>query len=149
MEVKITKKVRVVTVAILVCTLLVAISIPALSQDPSVEDLVNLFISDPTTAMDQLLTLATTDPETVALVLGQVAEKTVELRETDPIRASILENDILLTCVSLVDVDPHAAALAVNTVKDHVPDIGQKAEDMCVAAGLEESYLRAASPVRP
>jgi len=100
-------------------------------------------------AMDKLVDLAKTNPDAVALVLAGVAERVVDLRAADPSLAASLEDALRLTCVALMDVDPSAAALCVVTIKDRVPDIGERVEQVLVAAGLEERYLRAASPVRP
>jgi len=98
-----------------------------------------LFVSDPVAAMDQLVELAATNPEAVALVLAQVAE-----------RAPELEDAIMLTCLEMIDKNLFsAAALAIATIKDRAPDIGDRIEKVAVAYGLEENYLRAASPVRP
>jgi len=132
------KKARIITVAILVCVLLTALTVPVLSEEVNIEALIELFISDPSAGIDQLLDLATTNPEAVALVLAGVAE-----------RAPNLVDQIQLTCIALMDVDPAAAALAVVTIKDRVPEIGERVEMVAVAAGLERSYLRAASPVAP
>jgi len=132
------KKVRVITVAVLVGVLLTALTVPALTQEVDIEALTSLFISDPAAGMAQLLELAKTNPEAVALVLAGVAE-----------RAPDLETAIQLTCILLIEVDPSAAALAIVTIKDRVPDMGERIERVVVAAGLEEDYLRAASPVAP
>ena len=132
------KKVRVITVAVLVGVLLTALTVPALTQEVDIEALTSLFISDRAAGMAQLLELAKTNPEAVALVLAGVAE-----------RAPHLEHAIQLTCILLIEVDPSAAALAVVTIKDRVPDMGERIEKVVVAAGLEEDYLKAASPVAP
>jgi len=132
------KKVRVITVAVLVGVLLTALTVPALTQEVDIGALTSLFISDPAAGMAQLLELAKTNPEAVALVLAALAEL-----------APHLEHAIQLTCILLIDVDPSAAALAIVTIKDRVPDMGERIERVVVAAGLEEDYLRAASPVAP
>ena len=143
------KKIRVITLAILVCISLTALTVPALTQQVNVQALIELFISSPVAAMDQLLELAKTDPQSVALVLAGVAERAYALRATNPDLAASLEDSVALTCVHLLDVDPSAAALAVVTIKDKVPEVGEWVERVTVAAGLERSYLVAASPVRP
>jgi len=121
----------------LVCVLVVVLSTPSFAVDT--EALISLFISDPVAAMDQLVELAATNPEAVALVLAQVAE-----------RAPELEDAIMLTCLEMIDKNLFsAAALAIATIKDRAPDIGDRIEKVAVAYGLEENYLRAASPVRP
>ena len=143
------KKVKVVIVAMLVALLLTVITVPILAQEVNIQDLVELFISDPAAAMDQLLELAKTNPQAVALVLGEVAARSVKLRATNPDLAASLESAIEITCTTLVDTNPAAAALAVVTIKDKAPDVGEAVEKVVVAYGLEESYLAAASPVRP
>jgi len=114
-----------------------------------IEGLVTLFISDPARGMEKVLKLVKTNSQAVALVLAEVAERAVELRAEDPELAIQLENYILFTCMYLIDVDPSAAALAVVTIKERAPDIGRRIETVVVAQGLEQRYLRAASPVHP
>jgi len=129
---------------------LISLVAPALSQEEiDINALIEEFVGSPMAAMDKLVDLAKTNPDAVALVLAGVAEKVVDLRAADPGLAASLEDALRLTCVALMDVSPSAAALVVVTIKDRVPDIGERVEQVLVAAGLEERYLRAASPVRP
>ena len=141
------KKKRAMAVAAIVCILTIAVALPVLAVD--IESLVDLFVTDISTGMAQISALAATDPDAVALVLAGVAERIAELQATDPGRASSLEGALQLCCIDLIDDYPECAALVVATVKDRVPDIGERFEAVVVASGLEEDYLRAASPVRP
>ena len=59
----------------LVCILLTALTIPALTQEVDVEALIELYISDPVAGTAQLIELVKTNPEAVALVLAGVAER--------------------------------------------------------------------------
>ena len=141
------KKKRVMAVAAIVCILTVAVALPVLAVD--IESLIDLFVTDISAGMAQISALAATDPDAVALVLAGVAERIAELQATDPGQASALEAALQLCCIDLIDNYPECVASVVVTVKDRVPDIGERFEAVVVASGLEEDYLRAASPVRP
>jgi len=141
------KKARIVVLLVGVCILMTALAAPVFAAD--VQSLIEEFISNPVAGAEHMIALAQEDPETAALVLAGVAERSVEIRRTDPTLADLLENEIALVCIELVDIDPHASAVIINTIKDRVPEIGERIEGMATGAGLEESYLRAASPVRP
>ncbi len=141
------RKTRMVVLLVGVCILTAALAAPVFAAD--VQALIEEFISDPVAGIDQMIALAQEDPETAALVLAGVAERSVEIRRTDPTLADSLESGIGLVCIGLVHIDPYASALIVNTVKDRVPEIGERVEKIVVAVGLEEQYLRAASPVSP
>jgi len=130
------RKKKVVILLGLVCALAAILATSAFAVD--IEALIDLFISNPEAGTAKLVELAKTDPESVALVLAGVAERAPELADS-----------IMLTCLELVDTEPSAAALVINTIKDRAPEIGERIEMIAVAYGLEESYLRAASPVRP
>ncbi len=133
------KKVKAIGILVLICILFTALASFSFAQEEvNIENLIQLFVENPSAAINMLLDLAKTNPQAVALVLAGVAE-----------RAPELEGQIKLACIALIDVDPAVAALCVATIKDRVPELGQRVEDIVVAAGLEESYLRAASPVRP
>jgi len=130
------RKKKVVILLGLVCALAVILATSAFAVD--IEALIDLFITNPEAGTAELVELAKTDPESVALVLAGVAERAPELADS-----------IMFTCLELVDTEPSAAALVINTIKDRAPEIGERIEMIAVAAGLEEDYLRAASPVRP
>ena len=140
------KKAHFTILVALICVLITVITIPALAVD--IEALINLYISDPTTATYQLLDLIETDPDAVALVLAGVAERIAGLEPTDPDRATLVGR-IQGFCIALIDTNPTLTARIAATIKEEVPEIGEGIEQALVGAGLEESYLRAASPVRP
>jgi len=141
------RKTRVIVLLVSVCILMVALAVPLFAAD--VQSLIDEFISDPAAGVDKMVELAKEDPATVALVLAGVAERADEIKVTDPTLANLLENDITLVVLTLMSTDPHSAAVIINTVKERIPEIGERIESIVVASGLEESYLRAASPVRP
>jgi len=132
------KKRKIVVIGLVISLVFTLFALSVLGEEVDIEALINLFISNPSAAIDQLLDLAETNPEAVALVLAGVAE-----------RRPALVDQIQLTCILLIDVDPATAALCVVTIKEKAPEIGERVERVVVAAGLEESYLKAASPVRP
>ncbi len=140
------KKVRVITVAVLVGVLLTALTVPALTQETDTEALIELFISDPIEGANKILELAATDPGAAALVLAGIAERIAELRATDPDRADILEGSLIGTCIELIDTSPFTVALAIRLMQDRGLDIGDRIEAIVIALGLEEEYLLAASP---
>jgi len=142
------RKIHVFILVILASLLLTSLTAPVFSQDIW-EAWVDLFISSPEAGIEQILDLAAEDPEMAALILARVAERMEELKVSDPALAERCENAVVLTCVKLIDVSPTAAALAVAAIKESAPEIGERVEAEVVAAGLEEDYLRAASPVRP
>jgi len=143
------KKVRVITVAVLVGVLLTALTVPALSQVTDTEALIELFISDPIAGANKVLELAATDPEAAALILAGVAERIAELRATDPDRADVLEGSLIGTCIELIDTQPLVLVLAISLMKDKDLDIGDKIETIATGLGLEYEYLLAASPIAP
>ena len=143
------KKVRVITVAVLVGVLLTALTVPALTQEIDTEALIELFISDPIEGANRVLELAATDPGAAALVLAGVAERIAELRATDPDRADVLESALICTCISLIDTSPLAVALAIRLMQDRDLDIGDRIEMIVIALGLESEYLLAATPIAP
>ena len=132
------KKRKIVVIGLVISLVFTLFALSVLGEEVDIEALINLFISNPSAAIDQLLDLAETNPEAVALVLAGVAE-----------RRPALVDQIQLTCILLIDVDPATAALCVVTIKEKAPEVGERVERVVVAAGLEESYLQAASPVRP
>ena len=131
------KKRKIVVIGLVISLVFTLFALSVLGEEVDIEALINLFISNPSAAIDQLLDLAETNPEAVALVLAGVAE-----------RRPALVDQIQLTCILLIDVDPATAALCVVTIKEKAPEVGERVERVVVAAGLEESYLKAASPVR-
>jgi len=131
------KKRKIVVIGLVISLVFTLFALSVLGEEVDIEALINLFISNPSAAIDQLLDLAETNPEAVALVLAGVAE-----------RRPALVDQIQLTCILLIDVDPATAALCVVTIKEKAPEVGERVERVVVAAGLEESYLQAASPVR-
>ncbi len=143
------KKVRVITVAMLVGVLLTALTVPALTQEIDTEALIELFISDPVEGANRVLELAATDPGAAALVLAGVAQRIAELRATDPDRADVLEGSLVGTCIELIDTSPFAVALAIRLMQDRDLDIGDRIEAIATALGLEEEYLLAATPIAP
>jgi len=142
------RKTHVFILVILASLLLIALAAPVFSQDIW-DAWVDLFISSPEAGIEQILDLAAEDPEMAALILARVAERMEELKVSDPALAERCENCVCCCCVKLINVSPTAAALAVATIKEYAPEIGERAEQEVIAAGLEQSYLRAASPVRP
>lgn len=143
------KKVRVITVAVLVGVLLTALTLPALTQDIDTEALIELFISDPVEAANKILELAATDPGAAAFVLAGIAERIAELRATDPDRADVLEGSLIGTCIELIDTQPLVLVLAIRLMQDRGLDIGDKIEMIATGLGLESEYLLAASPIAP
>ena len=131
------KKRKIVVIGLVISLVFTLFALSVLGEEVDIEALINLFISNPSAAIDQLLDLAETNPEAVALVLAGVAE-----------RRPALVDQIQLTCILLIDVDPATAALCVVTIKEKASEVGERVERVVVAAGLEESYLQAASPVR-
>ena len=143
------KRMRVMTVAVLLGVLLTTLTVPALTQEMDTEALIELFISDPVAAANKLLELADTDPGAAALVLAGVAERIAELRATDPDRADVLEGSLISVCIELIDTQPLVVVLAISLMQDKDLDIGDKIEMIATALGLETEYLLAASPIAP
>jgi hypothetical protein len=49
----------------------------------------------------------------------------------------------------MIETTPGVAAVVVQSVTQVAPEIGESLEEEATAAGLEEDYLLAASPIMP
>ena len=150
-----------------------------LTEEEQIERLIATFASDPELGMEQLEDLAEENPglavlaiielarenaETAVVAIVRLAEINpvvaarglvtiaricIELSETQPRLAAILKAVLIEVIVKMVDIAPGVAAVVVQSIKQAAPELGASLEEEAVAAGLEEDYLLAASPIMP
>jgi len=92
-------------------------------------------------------------PEGVLITVVDLSRTQLEVALRALIRIAEIESALhrILTLipVEMIEYNPGAAAVAVESIKRVDPEIGRLLEEEVVAAGLERSYLLAASPIMP
>lgn len=119
------------------------------NPDLAVLAIVELAKEIPETVVMVITSLAEINPEVVARGLVTIASICVELSETQPKLAATLKAVLIESIVQMVDIAPGIVAVVVQSVTQVAPELGESLEEEAVAAGLEEDYLLAASPIMP
>ncbi len=117
------------------------------NPDLAVLAIVELAKEIPETVVMVIIRLAEINPEVVARGLVTIASICVELSETQPKLAATLKAVLIESIVQMVDIAPGIVAVVVQSVTQVAPELGESLEEEAVAAGLEEDYLLAASPI--
>jgi len=104
---------------------------------------------DPENAVMAIVNLAETNPEVTVRALMAIAEASEKLAETQPGLAATLYAVLSESITQMIETAPDVAAVAVQSIKQVAPEIGDSLEEETVAAGLESDYLLAASPIMP
>ena len=95
-------------------------------------------ITTPEVVVMTVKDLSRTQPEVAVRSLIRIAEIKAALH------AMLTESVVLM-----IEDTPDVAAVAVQSIKQVAPENGRLVEEDAVAAGLERSYLLAASPIMP
>ncbi len=103
----------------------------------------------PEKAVMAIISLAEINPEVAARGLVVIASICAELSETQPKLAAILKAVLTESIIQMVETAPGVVALVVQSIKQITPELGESLEEEATAAGLEEDYLLAASPIMP
>ena len=107
----------------------------------------------PEKAVMAIMNLAEINPKVAAGGLVAIGELSIELAETQPELAAILKAVLSQSITGLVESGTGrgagVAAVVVQSCKEIDPGLGESLEEEAVAAGLERSYLLAASPIMP
>jgi len=115
--------------------------------------LVGLAQEIPEKAVMAIINLAEINPSVTARGLVTIGELSTELAETQPKLAAILKAILSQSIVGMVESGTGrgagVAAVVVQSCKQFNPELGESLEEEAVAAGLERSYLLAASPIMP
>jgi len=92
-------------------------------------------------------------PEVVLITVVDLSRTHLDVALRSLIRIAQIEaalhSILTLIPVEMIEDNPGAAALVVQSIKRVAPEIGRLLEEEVVAAGLERSYLLAASPIMP
>ena len=92
-------------------------------------------------------------PEVVVMTVGALSRTQPEVAVRSLIRIAKIKAALhaMLTesVVQMIEDTPDVAAVAVQSIKQVAPENGRLLEEDAVAAGLERSYLLAASPIMP
>ena len=107
----------------------------------------------PEKAVMAIISLAEINPSVTARGLVAIGELSIETQEHEPklaasLRAVIYES-IVIMVGSGTGRGAGVAAVVVQSCKEIDPGLGESLEEEAVAAGLERSYLLAASPIMP
>ena len=107
----------------------------------------------PEKAVMAIISLAEINPSVTARGLVTIGELSIELAETQPKLAAILKAILSQSITGMVESESGrgagVAAVVVQSCKEIDPGLGESLEEEAVAAGLERSYLLAASPIMP
>ncbi len=107
----------------------------------------------PEKAVMAIIRLTETNPSMAARGLTAIGERSLELPEDKNVLAQRLKAVIYESIVSMLNIGTGrgagVAAVVVNSFKAIDPELGAFLEEEAVAAGLERSYLLAASPIMP
>ncbi len=107
----------------------------------------------PEKAVMAIINLVETNPKVAAGGLVAIGQLSTELAETQPELAAILKAVLSQSITGLVESGTGrgagVAAVVVQSCKEIDPGLGESLEEEAVAAGLERSYLLAASPIMP
>ena len=97
--------------------------------------------------------LAEINPSVAARGLTAIGQLSTELGENDPKLTASLRAVIYEAIAGMVESGTGrgagVAAVVVQSCKEIDPGLGESLEEEAVAAGLERSYLLAASPIMP
>ncbi len=124
------------------------------NPDLAVLTIVELAREIPLKAVAAIVNLAEINPKVATTVLVAIGKHAVEDHpENDPKLAASLKAIIYESIVSMLNSGTGrgagVAAVVVNSFKAIDPGLGAFLEEEAVAAGLERSYLLAASPIMP
>ena len=115
--------------------------------------LVELALEIPEKAVMAIINLAEINPSVTARGLVAIGQLSIELAQTQPKLAAILKAVLSQSITGMVESGSGrgagVAAVVVNSFKQSDPELGESLEEEAVAAGLERSYLLAASPIMP
>ncbi|MQY58051.1 MAG: hypothetical protein GH144_00385 [Clostridia bacterium] len=107
----------------------------------------------PEKAVMAIVSLAEINPKVAAGGLVAIGQLSIELAETQPKLAAILKAVLSQSITGMVESGSGrgagVAAVVVQSCKEIDPGLGESLEEEAVAAGLERSYLLAASPIMP
>ncbi len=123
------------------------------NPDLAVLIIVELAKEIPEKAVMAIMNLAETNPSIAAGGLVAIGQLSTELGETQPKLAAILKAVLIQSIIDMVESGTGrgagVAAVVVQSLKQFNPELGEAIEEEAVAAGLERSYLLAASPIMP
>lgn len=115
--------------------------------------LVELAKEIPEKAVMAIVNLAEINPSVTARGLVAIGQLSIGIVETEPKLAAILKAILSQSIVQMVESGSArglgVAAVVVQSFKQSNPELGESLEEEAVAAGLERSYLLAASPIMP
>ena len=115
--------------------------------------LVELAKEIPEKAVMAIINLVEINPKVAAGGLVAIGQLSTELGETQPKLAAILKAILSQSIVGMIESGTGrgagVAAVVVQSCKEIDPGLGESLEEEAVAAGLERSYLLAASPIMP
>ncbi len=107
----------------------------------------------PEKAVMAIMNLAEINPNMAVAGLVAIGKRSIETQENDPKLAASLRAVISQSITGMVESGTGrgfgVAAIAVKSCKEIDPGLGESLEEEAVAAGLERSYLLAASPIMP
>ena len=103
----------------------------------------------PEKAMMAAVNLAETSPMVTAKGLVAIGRASAALAETQPQLAATLKAVLTESTVQIIEITPSIAALVVQSCNEFDPELGKSLWNETTAAGLELSYLFAASPIMP
>lgn len=99
--------------------------------------------------MMAMVNLALSCPDVAVGALCEMASECRDMYDTDPEAAEILEAMIMETVIQMVDEFPELAATAIVSIGEEWEEMGVDLKEAALDAGLELSYLAAASPIAP
>ena len=115
--------------------------------------IVGLVQEIPEKAVMAIVNLAEINPKVAAGGLVAIGQLSIELAQTQPKLAAILKAVLSQSITGMVESGSGrgagVAAVVVQSCKEIDPGLGESLEEEAVAAGLERSYLLAASPIMP
>lgn len=123
------------------------------NPDLAVLAIVELAQEIPEKAVMAIINLIDINPSVAARGLLAIGELSVEIEEDEAKLAASLRAVIYESIVAMVSSGTGrgagVAAVVVQSFKQSNPELGESLEEEAVAAGLERSYLLAASPIMP
>jgi len=115
--------------------------------------IVELAKETPLKAVMAIINLTGIYPSVAAKGLVAIGELSTELAETQPELATTLKAVLSQSITGMVESGTGrgagVAAVVVKSCKQSNPELGESLEEEAVGAGLERSYLLAASPIMP
>lgn len=107
----------------------------------------------PEKAVMAIMNLAEINPSVTAKGLVAIGQLSIALAETQPKLAATLKAVLSQSITGMAESGTGrgagVAAMVVQSFKQSNPELGESLEEEAVAAGLERSYLLAASPIMP